>query len=264
MNQLPYPLEFMHKFNLHKWLGLLIEDDDLGSIARIYGVSRGRLTRIERGFREKIARLAASLPKRKEKPLASPLTILALGDSITSDRERWVKILNCYWREDPNRRLLDCAVSGNTTSDLLDRFYSTVLNQEFAWVVLFIGTNDCRQLDDPARISAISLDDYRRNVEYLTERFTERGKRIVLVTLPPADTARLRAFLPEANYCFDSARLEATNRYLRELAARKSFAVADLAASIQAQSLDVLEEDGLHLNGTGQTILCRLLLDLLP
>jgi lysophospholipase L1-like esterase len=264
MNQLPYPLEFMHKYNLHKWLGLAIEDEDLGAIARIYGVKVTRLARIERGFRESIARLAASLPKREAKPLASPLTILALGDSISSDRESWVKILNRYWREDPNRRVLDCAISGDTTCNLLNRFYSTVLNQEFAWVVLFIGTNDCRQLNDPAHISAISLEEYRRNVEYLTERFVERGKRIVLVTLPPADNARLRAFFPEANSCYDPARLEATNRYLRELAARKGFAVADLAAAIQAQHQDVLEEDGLHLNGTAQTILCRLLLELLP
>jgi acyl-CoA thioesterase-1 len=264
MSQLPHPLEFMHKFNLHKWLGLLIDDDDLGSIARIYGVSRPRLARIERGFRVNIARLSASLPKREEKPLASPLVILALGDSISSDRESWAKILNHYWREDPNRSVLDCAISGNTTSSLLDRFYSTVLNQEFDWVVLFIGTNDCRELDDPARISEISPEEYRRNMEYITGRLVERGKRIVLVTLPPVDNVRLRAYFPEANSCYDLARLEATNRYLRELAARQGFAVADLSAAIQAQSQDVLEEDGLHLNGIGQTILCRLLLDLLP
>jgi lysophospholipase L1-like esterase len=264
MNQLPHPLEHVHKFNLHKWLGLIIEDDDLESIARIYGVSRSRLARLDRGFRGNVARLAASLPKRQEKPLASPLTILALGDSISSDRESWAKILNSYWRGDPNRRVLDCAISGDTTSSLLDRFYSTVLNQEFDWVVLFIGTNDCRELDDPAHVSEISPEEYRRNMEYITGRFVERGNRVVLVTLPPVDNARLRAFFPEANSCYDPARLEATNRYLRELAARKGFAVADLAAAVQAQSQDVLEEDGLHLNGAGQTILCRLLLDLLP
>ncbi len=75
---------------------------------------------------------------------------------------------------------------------------------------------------------------------------------------------RLRAFFPEANSLYDPARLATANRFLRELAARKGFAVADLASAIQAQDQDVLEEDGLHLNGAGQTILCRLLLELLP
>jgi lysophospholipase L1-like esterase len=264
MEQLPYTLEFMHKFNLHKWLGLAIEDGELGAIARIYGVSRARLARIERGFQENVARLASSLPKREEKPLPSPLTILAVGDSLTSDRESWVRILNRYWREEPNRRVLDCAVSAETSSDLLDRFYSTVAIREFDWVVLFIGTNDCRQLDDPAQISMISLEEYRRNVDYLTGWFLQKGKRIVLVTLPPVDNSRLRAYFSDENSCYDPARLEATNRYLRELAPRKGFVVADLAAAIQAQGLEVLGEDGLHLNGAGQTALCRLLLELLP
>ncbi len=264
MEQLPYTLEFMHKFNLHKWLGLAIEDAELGAIARIYGVSRARLARIERGFQGNVARLASSLPKREEKPLPSPLTILAVGDSLTSDRESWVRILNRYWREEPNRRVLDCAVSGDTSSDLLDRFYSTVVVQDFDWVVLFIGINDCRQLDDPAQISMISLEEYRRNVDYLTGWFLQKGKRIVLVTLPPVDNTRMRAYFSDENSCYDPARLEATNRYICELAGGKGFAVADLAAAIQAQGLEVLGEDGLHLNGAGQIILCRLLLELLP
>ena len=264
MEQLPYSLEFMHKFNLHKLLGLAITDDELGPIARIYGVSRARLARIERGFQVNVARLASSLPKREEKPLPSALTILAVGDSLTSDRESWVKILNRYWEGEANRRVLDCAVSGNTSSDLLDRFYSTVASREFDWVVLFIGTNDCRQLDDPVQISLISAEEYRRNVDYLTGWFLQKGKRVVLVTLPPVDNTRMRAYFPEENSRYDPARLEATNRYLCELAGRKGFALADLAAAIQAQGLEVLGEDGLHLNGAGQTLLCRLLLELLP
>jgi lysophospholipase L1-like esterase len=264
MEQLPYTLEFMHKFNLHKWLRLDMRDDDLPAIARIYGVPRGRLARIERGYRQNVERLAASLPRRAEPPLDKPVRILALGDSITSDRESWARILERYWREDPKRRILDSAVSGDTTASLLERYHSTVGNQDYDWVVLFIGTNDCRQLDDPAQISMISLEEYRRNLDYLTGWFLQKNKRIVLVTLPPVDNSRLRAYFPDDNSCYDPARLEASNRYLWELAERKGFAVADLAAAIQAQGLEVLGEDGLHLNGTGQTTLCRLLLELLP
>jgi lysophospholipase L1-like esterase len=264
MDQLPYPLEFMHKFNLHKRLGLTIDDQDLGSIARLYGVRRGELARIDRRYRENVERLAASLPRRAEPALQAPVTILALGDSITSDRESWARILDCYWREDPRRRILDCAVSGDTTADLLERYNYTVANQEFDWVVLFIGTNDSRQLDDPARITFLSLEDYRRNLEYLTDRLLERGKRLVLVTLPPADNARFQAFVPDFKQCYDAAHLEKANHFLRELAAKKGLGLADLAAAIQAQKEEVLEPDGLHLNSTGHLILCRLLLEILP
>ena len=264
MQKLPYPLEFMHKFNLHKWSGFTIGDDELAAIARLYGVSRGKLARIDRRLREHVAQLAATLPPRPARPLEKPLVYMALGDSISSDRESYAKILNQYWRDDPQRRFLDCAVSGDTTCHLLNRFYATIANQRCDWVVMFIGTNDCRQLDDPARITFISLEDYRRNLDYLTDRLLERSKRLVLVTLPPADNVRFRAFVPDFNQCYDADYLAKANRILRDLAAKKQLGLADLAAAIQAQNEDVLEPDGLHMNSTGHLILCRLLLDILP
>ena len=260
MEQLPYPLEFMHKFNLHKWLHLAVQDDDLATIARVYGVRRGLLARIDRGYRENVDRLAASLPRRAEPPLERPVSILALGDSITSDRESWTRILTRYWREDPRRRILDCAISGDTTASLLERYHSTVANQEFDWVVLFIGTNDCRQLDE--KTPMVSLEEYRRNLEILLDRLA--GKRIVLVTLPPADNARFRSFFPDSGNCYDAGHLAAANRLLRELAARRKLALADLAAGLESLGSEALEADGLHMSSVGQLVLCRLLLEILP
>jgi len=260
MAQLPYPLEFMHKFNLHKWLRLEMRDDDLPAIARIYGVPRGRLARIERGYRRNVDRLAASLPRRAEPPLDKPVRILALGDSITSDRESWAHILERYWREDPKRRILDSAVSGDTTASLLERYHSTVGNQDFDWVVLFIGTNDCRQLD--GKTPMVSLGEYRRNLEILLDRL--EGKRIVLVTLPPADNARFQAFFPDSGNCYEGEHLAEANRVLRELAVRRKLALADLAAGLEPLGAEALEADGLHMSSAGQLVLCRLLLAILP
>ena len=260
MDQLPYPLEFMHKFNLHKWLHLNVADDDLATIARLYGVRRSRLARVDRGYRENVDRLASSLPRRAEPPLERPVTILALGDSITSDRESWARILARYWREDPRRRILDSAVSGDTTASLLERYHSTIGNQEFDWVVLFIGTNDCRQLDE--KTPMLSLEEYRRNLEILLDRLA--GKRVVLVTLPPADNARFHAFFADSGNCYDAGHLAAANRLLRELAGRRKLALADLAAGLETLGSEALEPDGLHMSSAGQLVLCRLLLELLP
>jgi lysophospholipase L1-like esterase len=260
MEQLPYPLEFMHKFNLHKWLRLELRDDDLAAIARIYGVPRGRLARIERGFRENVERLAASLPRRAEPPLEKAASILALGDSITSDRESWARILARYWREDPRRRILDCAISGDTTASLLERYHSTVGNREFDWVVLFIGTNDCRQLD--GKTPMVSLQEYRRNLEILLDRLA--GKRVVLVTLPPADNERFRRFFPDSGNCYDAGHLNAANQLLRELASSRGLALAELAKGLEPLGAGALEDDGLHMSSAGQLVLCRLLLELLP
>jgi hypothetical protein len=108
MNQLPYALEFMHKFNMHKWLGLLVRDDDLVSIARMYGVRPRELRMIEKRLQANVAELAARLAQGRARPATdgasgagspgAPLAVLALGDSITSDRGSYVHILNRYWK----------------------------------------------------------------------------------------------------------------------------------------------------------------------
>jgi lysophospholipase L1-like esterase len=255
----------MHKFNIHKWLALNVADDDLKSIARIYGVGRGELARVERKLQENVARLAAKLTGKRgaPRPAAAPLTVIAVGDSISSDRESFVRILNRYWKGTP-RTVIDSAISGNTTSSLLDRLYGSVMNQSFDWAVLFIGTNDCRLPADEWHITVTSLAEYQRNVEYLVDVFKAAGKKVVLVTLPPADNARFEPFIAPTRRTYDLKLIAAANQALRALAGRKGLKVADLAAAIEAQKEDVLTPDGLHLNDTGHFILSGLLLDILP
>ena len=139
MNKLPYALDYMHKFNMHKWLGLLVRDDDLRSIARIYGVHPRELRAIEKRMQANVAGLAARLAQGRGKPAAEgangagspgvPLRVLALGDSITSDREGYVNILNRYWKGTA-RTMIDCAISDDSTSNLIDRLHATVAEAE--------------------------------------------------------------------------------------------------------------------------------------
>jgi lysophospholipase L1-like esterase len=268
MNQLQHPLSFVHKFNLYKLSGLLIEEDDLASIARVYGVSLEDLKGIEERFRRNAAELSAAL-EAESKPAAvpaadPPVSILAIGDSITSDRESYVKILNHYWRNDPSRQMLDAAVSGDTTADLIKRLYSTVLNREFHWAVLFIGTNDSCQLDEESRISVLSPDEYKRNIRFITETLIAKGKRLIQITIPPVDNERLRSFFPDSNSVYTKEQIGEVNTFIRGWAGKNGYPVADLARAIERQGEDVLEPDGLHLNGRGQSMICELLLDLLP
>ncbi len=263
MEQLPYELDFMHKYNLHKWLGLLIEDSDLRFISRMYGVKFKDLKKIDEVFSSNIERFAEELTgKIQNKPVETPYRIAAIGDSISSDRQSWVKILNHLWKGE--RLIIDCAISGDTTSDLVDRFYGTVLNEEFEWAVVFIGTNDCRELDDDAHISQISLDEYKRNMNYIMESLLRRGKRVINVTIPPVDNERLKGQFPDCNWRYDRSRIDQTNDFIRSLSKKSGTFLADLAKSIDAYDGDVLEDDGIHMNGQGQLILCELLHGILP
>jgi lysophospholipase L1-like esterase len=263
MEHLPYELDFMHKYNLHKLVGLLIEDEDLRFIAGMYGVGFRDLRRIEEQFQSTIERLTGELRERVQpKPLDSPYRIAAVGDSISSDRQSWVKVLNRFWGG--SRRVIDCAISGDTSSDLINRFYGSVLNEDFQWAVLFIGTDDCRELGDDAHVSNISLDEYKRNMAYLMESLLSRGKRVINVTIPPVDNERLRAQFPDNNWRYDRGRIDKTNEFIRHLAKKSGTPLADLAKRIDEHGGEVLESDGIHLNDRGQLLLCELLLDLLP
>lgn len=263
MEQLPYDLRFMHKFNLHKLAGLLIDDDDIASIARVYGIEEKTLQGIENEFRRNVSTQADNLKKKLQNIPDTPCVIAAIGDSITSDRESWAKILNQLWKDVEGRRVIDCAISGDTTCHIKDRFYSSVLNETFDRAVLFIGTNDCRELDDEAHISNISHEEYMKNMYYFVDALQGRGKEVTIVTIPYVDSKRLKAYFPDANQRYDDTRIDRANDFLRNLAREKKTKLADLALALKKIEGDVLEEDGIHLNSTAQLVLCELLVPLL-
>jgi lysophospholipase L1-like esterase len=263
MEHLPYDLDFMHKYNLHKWMGYDIDDNDLKFISRIYGVKLKELRKIENLFLESIERCTGEIAERVQmQPPERPYTIAAVGDSISSDRQSWVKILNRLWKG--SRRVIDCAISGDTTSDLIDRFYGTIMNEEFQWAVLFIGTNDCRELDDGSHMTQIGFDEYTQKMNYIMDRFLNADKKVVNVTLPPVDAARLKEQFPDNVWTYDKARIDKTNDFIRDLSKKSGSKLADLASAVESFDGDVLEKDGLHLNGQGQLILSRLLIEILP
>jgi lysophospholipase L1-like esterase len=265
VEQLPYELEFMHKYNLHKLLGLLFDDCDIRSIARVYGIKRKRLKNIEDRFGRNIVDLAEKLRgKIPPKPSGKDYTIAAIGDSITSDRESWVKILKNYWEESGRPSIIDCSVSGDTTYDLINRYYSTILNESFEWAVLFIGTNDSRELEDDAHISNISLDEYKRNMNFIIQSLINRKVNIINVTIPYVDNSRIKNYFPDTHWCYDRKRIDKTNDFIRELSKKFGTHLADLAQALAKFKGELLERDGVHLNGHGQLILCELLLKILP
>jgi hypothetical protein len=130
--------------------------------------------------------------------------------------------------------------------------------------VVFIGTNDCRELNDESHISNISLEEYGRNMHYMMESLLRRDKKVINVTLPPVDNERLNGQFPDNNWRYDEARIVKTNEFIRGISRKYGTGLADLAEKIDTYGGDVLEPDGLHLNGQGQLLLCELLLELLP
>jgi hypothetical protein len=205
MNQLPYDLLFCHRFNLHKGLGFDIADDDFESIARIYGVQTADVQAAEEELQNRVKQAAEKL-KKEQPELAragkDPGTYLALGDSITADRTSYAKIIRELWG---GKSVIDAGISGDTTADVVDRFYPDVLNQSYDIASIFIGTNDARGLDDGEGITRVGMKDYTAKLQYFISAMqnprsmgsaggTSGPKKVLVITLPPAKTEVLRSY----------------------------------------------------------------------
>jgi lysophospholipase L1-like esterase len=260
MNQSPYDLRFTHKFNLFKTLGFLIDDYDIASIARVYGVGSRELQEIEDSIINNIKNISKNFTVKS----AGACSLAGIGDSISSDRESYLKIIGNLWKGIPGRVVYDCAVSGEKTSEIINRFYSTILSLNFDWAVVFLGTNDSRELDDGSGITNISLDEYKRNMNYIVDSLLKAGKKVIIVTIPPVDNIRLAKFFAGSNWKYSPKRIDATNDYIRNLSNEKGAFLADLSLSINKKGVDLLMEDGIHLNSDGQKLLTGLILDILP
>lgn len=272
MNQLPYDLFFCHRFNLHKSLGFDIADDDFESIARIYGVQAADVQAAEEELQNRVKQAAEKL--RKEQPeLAQagkePGIYLALGDSITADRTSYAKII----RElRGGKNVIDAGISGDTTADVVDRFYPDVLNRSYEIASIFIGTNDSRGLDDGKGITRVGIADYTTKLRYFISAMrnppagAESGsapdlKKVLVITLPPARTEVLRSYFgEEANWIYSTEHLQAMNKAIRKTAKKTGAVLVDLAAEIESSGIDPLDEDGLHLNIEAQILLAKMVL----
>lgn len=265
MNQLPFELAFMHKFNIYKTSGLIIDDCDIGSIARVYGVGTKDLRRLETEIDRRIQEAAGEIREQyNSKRLERPYVAAAIGDSITSDRESYQKILACLWKDDPMRSAIDCGISGDTSTDVMRRFYPAILEQDFDRAVVFIGTNDSRENDDGFSLSYVSIEEFERNLSYIIQALQKRGKETVLVTIPYADNERMTSYFPDARWRYDDRRIDLTNETIRKLSKRYGTELCDFAGKLADMGGDYLEPDGLHISIDGHKILCRLLLGILP
>jgi lysophospholipase L1-like esterase len=263
VTQPSYDLEFIHRFNLYQGAGLSIAEDSIEAIARVYGVSPGRLQAIEDRFRTRTAALAGELreslpPFRTERNYR----IMAIGDSMTADREGYVDILRSYWGADPGRALYNVGRSGETTADVLGRLEADILPRTFDWAVLFIGSNDC---GGPAGSGGqVSITESARNLDYLVDHLLDAGKKVIQVTLPTPDNDRTRAFFGDGNWHYEPERIAAMNRLIRGQSHVKGTGLADLAEGLSSRNIDPLQRDGLHLSARGHLLLAESIARLLP
>jgi lysophospholipase L1-like esterase len=167
--------------------------------------------------------------------------VIFLGDSIT---EGW-KLAQYF----PGKQYVNRGISGQTTPQMLVRFYPDVLNLHPAAVIILAGTNDIARNTGPETLGMIE-DNFRA----MCELAQKHGVKVVLcLLLPVSDYTQHKQ--TDHRPPSDILRL---NEWLRRYAAEIEAEVADYY-SVLVDSKGMLKEgysdDGLHPNDRGYLLM---------
>jgi lysophospholipase L1-like esterase len=226
----------------------------LGLAANVYSTEHARLVRgAKEAARELLADPAVcSIVDRL--PLKKGGTVVAFGDSYTSDPQSWAAILSeLLAAQRPNDRIsvVISAVSGETSTHGLIRI-GEVVSLEPDWVLFFIGANDARTQGPTPSKTLVHHEETARNLAELQRRVSRETNGRCLWISPPSVVERR----VESHWALSRFGV----RFCNDDVARVADAVRKLdAPHIDLFSVlgdpppaDLVTDDGLHFTLAGQ------------
>ena len=179
--------------------------------------------------------------------------VVFIGDSITDG-----------WRLEesfPGKPYVNRGISGQTTAQMLVRFYPDVLALKPAAVVIFAGTNDIARNNGPQTLQMI-----QHNIMAMVELAQGHGLKVVLAsvmpisdrTMQPAGRGTGAAPRPRVQSVQrPPADIVRFNAWLKSYAAEKGAVLADYyTATVDASGFlrEGITNDGLHPNAQGYAL----------
>jgi lysophospholipase L1-like esterase len=184
-----------------------------------------------------------------------PGRVVFIGDSITDG----YRLDEAF----PGQPYVNRGISGQTTAQMLVRFYPDVIALKPAAVVIFAGTNDIARNNGPQTFEMV-----QHNIMAMTELAQLHGVKVILSALTPINDRTIipaggRGGGPTPRPRIQSAQrppadLLKFNSWLKRYAAEKGAVYADYyTATVDAQGFlrDGYTNDGLHPNAQGYTLM---------
>ena len=213
-----------------------------------------RLTEVEKKLndwaelnRYKNANAQLSPPKEGE------IRVVFIGDSITD-----------LWDDEgfggffPGKPYIDRGIGGQTTPQMLLRFYADVINNKPSVVVILAGTNDISGNTGP-----MTLKQTADNISAMAELARVHGIKVVLSSILPVSDSVSKEngdhFLQTRSR--PPAKIAEMNVWLKKYAAREGFTYLDYYSAMVDNKGFVKEGltfDGLHPNAKGYAIMTPL------
>jgi lysophospholipase L1-like esterase len=167
--------------------------------------------------------------------------VVFIGDSIT---DGW-KLAQYF----PGKPYVNRGISGQTTPQMLARFFEDVINLKPAAVVIFAGTNDIARNTGPETAEMV-----QENLQAMAELAKLHGIKVVLCAVTPISDYGPRPMTPGR----PPADILKLNAWLKSYAAKTGAVYADYFAAIvddKGMLRDGFSRDGLHPNDKGYELL---------
>jgi lysophospholipase L1-like esterase len=177
--------------------------------------------------------------------------VVFFGDSIT---ENWAKSDARFF----DRKFVNRGIGGQTSAQLLLRFYQDVVTLRPRAVHIVVGTNDVA--GNPGSLDA---ESYKHNILAMADLAKAQNISVILGSIPPAATFPWRTDTPWRERLDPVGEIRALNVWLGQLAKDRDLGFVDYHSAMAASDgsmKEALTQDGVHPNGSGYELMRALVL----
>lgn len=191
--------------------------------------------------------------------IVAPSTVVFIGDSVS---EMWGNAQGApEFAQHPN--WIDKGISGQTSSQLLARFQTDVIDLHPQIVHILVGTNDVYPgwTVEPSESSAGNGIDSSANVKAMVQMAQANSIRVILATIPPWGCDAANCTLAETADPTASRydRINAWNAWIEEYAVSQGIPVVDYHSALLAPDgehyVPGLTLDGVHPSAAGYVVM---------
>lgn len=140
--------------------------------------------------------------------------------------------------------VINAGIGGNTSTDLLKRMHSDVIQQQPNIVLIMVGTND---MVNSGKLT--SFETYQKNLKAMVDACKAKDIQVVLMSPPPVDTTYL--FQRHDRHKFKTPpneKLDSAGSIMAEMAARENLVFIDLQSEFMARGLPQHNTDKIIMN----------------
>lgn len=251
-----YLLPFL---NLHKQYPFLPGAQNIKGQSAFIGIDELALADFRQSYKNVCKIAALDLLKEDEiienvsrLPFNTTDTIMVVGDSHADDLQGWFEIFRHLLEigvDEASFKILNNAVYGSTSVDVLRRIDRDLSLNKPEWVIIALGSHDAQMLHGTGDRTLVSLAEFYENISTIESMIQEVTPNPIIWVTPPPVVTELMEDMP----MFSGVLYERKLAPYREVIAGKSGYIIDPLGNRMGRPAEAWNylADGFHLSTSG-------------